>query len=122
MRMEQKIVKANKTRLYAALYKRGLTVSAACKEMGRGESYLSTSLGQYGGVNEQTAITIERFFGITRDEYEIKEPAETAPTPPAIMSIMPDPPELPDILKMTKDEIHDLLYSAIVKAILDALE
>lgn len=120
MKMGQKIVKANKTRLYAALYKRGLTVAAACKEMGRGESYLSTSLGQYGGVNEQTAKSLEAFFGITRDEYEIKEPTE--PEPPAIVSVMPGPPELPDILKMTKDEIHDLLYSAIVKAILDALE
>ena len=63
---------------------------------------------------------MEAFIGITRDEYEIKEP--TKPEPPAIVSVMPDPPELPDILKMTKDEIHDLLYSAIVKAILDALE
>lgn len=122
MRIEQKIIKADKTRLYAAINKRGLNVAAACREMGRGESYLSTSLGQYGGVNEQTAKMLEVFFGITRDEYEIKEPAETAPAPAAIVSVMPDPPELPDILTMTKDEIHDLLYSAIVKAILDALE
>lgn len=122
MKNEQKIIKADKARLYAAIRRRGLNVTAACREMGRGESYLSTSLGQYGGVNEQTAKSLEAFFGITRDEYEIKEPAETAPAPPAIVSIMPDPPEMPDILKMTKDEIHDLLYSAIVKEILDALE
>lgn len=122
MANKQKIIKADKTRLYAAIYKRGLTVSGACKEMGYSDSHLSTMLGDYGGINERTAITLERFFGITRDEYKVTEPAETAPAPPAVMSIMPDPPELPDILKMTKNELHDLLYSAIVKAILDALE
>lgn len=121
MASKQKIIKANKTRLYAAIYKRGLTVAGACEEMGYSDSYLSTMLGDYGGVNERTAITLERFFGITRDEYEVTEPAETAPAPPAIPESV-DPAEMPDILKMTKDEIHDLLYSAIVKAILDALE
>lgn len=120
MTIEQKIIKADKTRLYAAIRRRGLSVAAACKEMGHSESYLSTALGQYGGINERAAKVLEAFFGITRDEYEVKEPAE--PAPAAIVSVMPDPPELPDILKMTKDEIHDLLYSAIVKAILDALE
>lgn len=120
MGIEQKIIKADKARLYGAIYRRGLTVTAACREMGFSESYLSTSFGDYGGVSERTAKYLEAFIGITRDEYEIKEPAE--PAPAAIVSVMPDPPELPDILKMTKDEIHDLLYSAIVKAILDALE
>lgn len=120
-RSEQKIIKASKTRLYAAIYKHDLTVAAACREMGYSDSYLSTMLGDFGGITERAAITIERFFGITRDEYEVKEPAETAPAPAAIPESV-DPAEMPDILKMTKDEIHDLLYSAIVKAILDALE
>lgn len=120
MKNEQKIIKADKAKLYAAIRGRGLSVAAACRKMGFSDSYLSTSFGDYGGVNERTAKYLEAFIGITRDEYEIKEPAE--PAPAAIVSVMPDPPELPDILKMTKDEIHDLLYSAIVKAILDALE
>ena len=121
MKNEQKIIKADKARLYAAIYRRGLTVTAASREMGFSESYLSTSFGDYGGVSERTAKYLEAFIGITRDEYEIKEPAEPAPAPAAIPESV-GPAELPDILKMTKDEIHDLLYSAIVKAILDALE
>ena len=121
MRTEEKIIKADKTILYAAINKRGLSAAAACRKMGHTDSYLSTALGQYGGINERAAKSLEAFIGITRDEYEIKEPAETAPAPAAIPESV-DPAELPDILKMTKDEIHDLLYSAIVKAILDALE
>lgn len=121
MKIEQKIIKADKTRLYAAIRGRGLTVAAASRKMGFSDSYLSTMFGDYGGVSERAAKYLEAFIGITRDEYEIKEPAETKPAPPAIPESV-DPAELPDILKMTKDEIHDLLYSAIVKAILDALE
>lgn len=121
MKIEQKIIKADKARLYAAIRRRGLSVAAACKEMGHSESYFATALGQYGGINERAAKSLEAFFGITREEYEIKEPAETKPAPAAIPESVV-PAELPDILKMTKDEIHDLLYSAIVKAILDALE
>lgn len=122
MENEKKIIKADKTRLYAAIRERGLSVAAACRKMGFSDSYLSTSLSDCGGINERAAKCLEAFVGITREEYEIKEPAETEPAPPAIVSVMPDPPELPYILKMTKDEIHDLLYSAIIKAILDALE
>lgn len=121
MRKEQTIVKADKNKLYSELKKRGLSASAASKEMGFEGTYISKALSLYGGINERAAKAIEKFFGITRDAYEIKEPAETEPAPAAIPESV-DPAEMPDILTMTKEEIHDLLYSAIVKAILDALE
>lgn len=117
--MEKKIIKADKTKLYAAIRRRGLTVAAACRKIGYSDNYFSTMLSGCGGLSERAAKYLERFLGITRDEYEIKEPTEARP---AAIPESVDPAEMPDILTMTKDEIHDLLYSAIVKAILDALE
>lgn len=114
------MVSVDKEKLNEAIAKRGQKPSWISTEMGHASNYLSTSASKYGAIHEHAAKYLELAYNIKREEYAPAS-ADTKAAQP-VLEINGEGADMPELLTMSKTELHDLLYSAIMKALLDALE
>ena len=113
------MVSVDKEKLNAAIAKRGQKPSWISVEMGHAGNYLSTSASKYGAIHEHAAKYLELAYNIKREEYAPAS-ADTKAAQPVLE--IKGGADMPELLTMSKTELHDLLYSAIMKALLDALD
>ena len=113
------MVSVDKEKLNAAIAKRGQKPSWISVEMGHASNYLSTSASKYGANHEHAAKYLELAYNIKREEYAPASVDTKAAQP--VLEIKGGA-DMPELLTMSKTELHDLLYSAIMKALLDALD
>ncbi len=67
--MAQRTITIDGDKLKKAIEKRGLLITHASKEMGRGMSYLSDCAGR-GQMSEASFITLSALYNIKREEIE----------------------------------------------------
>ena len=67
--MAQRTITIDGDKLKKAIEKRGLLITHASKEMGRGMSYLSDCAGR-GQISEASFITLSALYNIKREEIE----------------------------------------------------
>lgn len=67
--MAQRTIKIDGDKLKKAIEKRGLLITHASKEMGRGMSYLSDCAGREQ-ISEASFITLSALYNIKREEIE----------------------------------------------------
>lgn len=73
--MAQRTIAIDGNKLKKAIEKRGLLITHASKEMGRGMSYLSDCAGR-GQISEASFITLSALYNIKREEIESNKPIE----------------------------------------------
>ena len=67
--MAQRTITIDGDKLRKAIEKRGLKITLASKEMGRGMSYLSDCAGR-GQISEASFVTLSALYNIKREEIE----------------------------------------------------
>lgn len=73
--MAQRTITIDGDKLKKAIEKRGLKITLASKEIGRGTSYLSDCAGR-GQMSEASFITLSAIYNIKREEIEPDKPIE----------------------------------------------
>jgi hypothetical protein len=73
--MAQRTITIDGDKLKKAIEKRGLLITHASKEMGRGMSYLSDCAGR-GQISEASFITLSALYNIKREEIEPDKPID----------------------------------------------
>lgn len=75
---QKNMIKVDKNKLYAELKKHNTTPAEASRAFGYGDTYISNACYE-GRINKTTMLLLERFYGITRETYEVTEkPLEIA--------------------------------------------